>query len=340
MNPLVTHGRMRVFSTCPPSNLVKEDYLGTVREIARWSERAGCEGVLVYTDNGLLDPWIVSQVIIEATERLCPLVAVQPIYMHPYTVAKMVATFGSLYHRRLWLNLVAGGFKTDLLALEDDTPHDRRYDRLFEYTTVVRSLLETPEPVTFQGAFYRVTNLKLTPALDRDLMPGLTVSGSSDAGLAAARRLGAVAVQYPRPPQDYLQNERDQPFERGIRIGIIGRERGDEAWRVARQRFPEDRRGQVTHQLAMKVSDSQWHRQLSELGKQPAVDDNPYWLVPFENYKTFCPYLVGAYDRVALEVARYRNLGYETIILDVPTSPEELEHIGVVFERAAALAQA
>jgi len=63
-------------------------------------------------------------------------------------------------------------------------------------------------------------------------------------------------------------------------------------------------------------------------------EQNPYWLVPFENYKTFCPYLVGSYERVADEVARYVAAGYRTFILDVPASPEELEHIRVVFERA------
>jgi len=44
-------------------------------------------------------------------------------------------------------------------------------------------------------------------------------------------------------------------------------------------------------------------------------------MVPFENYKTFCPYLVGSYDRVADEIARYVGVGYRTIILDVPASP-------------------
>jgi len=64
-----------------------------LEEIARWSEDAGCEGMLVFTDNAQLDPWLVSQVIIEATERVCPLVAIQPVYMHPYSVAKMITSF-------------------------------------------------------------------------------------------------------------------------------------------------------------------------------------------------------------------------------------------------------
>lgn len=330
---------IRTFSTCAPSNKVERaDYLEHVIRVAQWSEAAGCEGILVYTDNGLVDPWLVSQIIVQSTDRLCPLVAIQPVYMHPYSVAKMIATIAHLYGRRMWINLVAGGFKNDLTALGDETPHDRRYDRIVEYTTIVRSLLESSQPFTLDGAFYRVNNLKMKPPLDPELLPGITISGSSDAGIAAARAIGAVAVQYPKPVGEYERETPPDGIERGIRIGVVAREDPDEAWRAARERFPEDRAGQLTHQLAMKVSDSVWHKQLSDLGKQTESDDNPYWLEPFQNYGTFCPYLVGSYDRVASEVARYTALGYETFILDVPESPEELEHIGEVFARATLVA--
>ena len=40
-----------------------------VIEVARWSEDTGCTGILVYTDNSLVDPWLVAQIIIENTER-------------------------------------------------------------------------------------------------------------------------------------------------------------------------------------------------------------------------------------------------------------------------------
>ena len=325
---------LKLFSTCPPSALARQDdYFETVRQIARWSEEAGCEGILVYADNGQVDPWLLSQVIIEATRRLCPLVAVQPVYMHPYSVAKMVTTFGFLYQRRVYLNMVAGGFKNDLVALNDTTPHDERYSRLVEYTAIVQGLLRG-EPLSAEGRYYKVANLKLTPPLPAALAPGVFVSGSSDAGREAALQLGATAVEYPKPSAEYA-GAAASAGERGIRIGVIARAAEAEAWAVARERFPEDRKGQLTHQLAMKVSDSAWHRQLSALGEDAAQGENPYWLVPFQNYKTFCPYLVGSYDRVAEEVARYVEAGYRSFVLDVPHSAEELRHIGVVFERAA-----
>ena len=64
-----------------------------------------------------------------------------------------------------YLNMVAGGFKNDLEALNDSTPHDQRYDRLTEYTTIIMQLLSSASPVTYEGEFYRVSKLKLAPPL-------------------------------------------------------------------------------------------------------------------------------------------------------------------------------
>jgi alkanesulfonate monooxygenase len=320
---------LQVFSTCPSSVTAPDNYLHHVRQVARWSEQAGCTGTLIYTDNSLVDPWMVAQVVVENTARLCPLVAVQPVYMHPYSAAKMAASIGFLYQRRIFFNMVAGGFKNDLAALDDPTPHDARYQRLVEYTLVMRKLLETRGPVTFEGAFYRVRNLQMNPPLAASLQPGILVSGSSEAGVSAARQMGAVAVKYPEPPGECAP-AMDASLSCGVRIGIIARSGDDEAWRVACQRFPEDRKGQLTRQLATKVSDSAWHKRLSQLG-----DHGAYWLHPFENYQTNCPYLVGSYEIVSSEVGRYIAAGYRTFILDIPADQEEFEHIGAVFSQAA-----
>lgn len=330
---------IRVFSTCPQSKDVdREDYLQRVHDVARWSESFGCAGILVYTDNGIVDPWLVSQVIIQSTETLAPLIAIQPIYMSPYTAAKMVSTFAFLHGRRVYLNMLAGGFKNDLAALNDVTPHDDRYLRTSEYTLILKSLLESDHPVSFEGKYYTVKNLKMTPPLPPELFPGLLISGSSSAGMAAAETIGATAVKYPKPANEETGVPSTSPVECGVRVGIVARPSGDEAWHVATERFPEDRRGQLAHGLAMKVSDSVWHKQLSETmaeaSDETAADRDPYWLGPFHNYQTFCPYLVGSYDRVAREVAHYIATGYRTFILDIPPSYEELEHTGKVLELA------
>lgn len=325
-----------VYSTCPPSNLAGEaGYRDKAIQIARWSEAHGCHGILVYTDNGLLDPWGVAQAILEGTQTIRPLVAVQPIYMHPYTAAKKIVTLAWLHGRAVDLNMLAGGFRNDLIALGDDTPHDDRYVRTTEYTLIIKALLEGGKPASLDGRYYKVDKLKLTPAMNPDLLPNILISGSSPAGVQAARDIGATAVRYPKPARDYAAEPIADDVPSGIRVGIIARDDADAAWRVAHQRFPVDRKGQITHQLAMKVSDSAWHRQLSELGNQD--ERSPYWMVPFENYKTFCPYLVGDYDTVAEEMAGYLRAGFQTFIFDVPQEPDDLAHGNIVLAKAREL---
>src|SRR5258708_20311398 len=93
------HG-LKIFSTCPPSALAQpKTCIRQLEEIARWSEDAGCEGMLVFTDNAQLDPWLVSQVIIEATDRLRPLVPIQPAYIHPTTVPNITPPFSHFSRR-------------------------------------------------------------------------------------------------------------------------------------------------------------------------------------------------------------------------------------------------
>jgi len=325
---------IKVFTTCPVSTLDKaRACVRRIENVARWSEAAGCEGILVFSDNRQLDPWLVSRAIIGATDRLCPLVAVQPAYAHPYTIAKTIASFGFMYGRKLYLNMVAGGFANDMQALNDATPHDQRYVRLVEYTKIIQELLRSDEPVTFDGAFYKIANLRMVPPLPTELQPPVFVSGSSDAGRNAASELGATAIEYPMPAADASQ-QGDRPHKKpeyGIRIGSTTHREEARAWSIAHDRFPDDRKGQLTRQLATKVSDSRWHQQLSALADNEGRSGN-YWLAPFRNYQAMCPYLVGSFDQVAAELARYVDDGCTTFILDEPASEEDMQHTGFAFE--------
>jgi len=323
-----------VFSTAPQSaDVPAARYFQNVVDVARWSEDAGCRGILVYTDNRLVDPWLVAQLIVENTRTLCPLVAVQPVYMHPYAVATMVASFAYIHGRRVYLNMVAGGFKNDLVALSDDTPHDQRYERIHEYTTIILELLRN-KTLNFKGKFYQVHSLKMAPTMSQELFPGVFMSGSSDAGMATARALGVTAVEYPKPSEEYSEASAAERSNSGIRLGVVTEADKEEAWAVARRRFPSDPKGQLTHKVAMKVSDSHWHKQLSDLERETGNGESLYWLWPFKNYQTFCPYLVGSHEDVSSELARYIRAGFQNFILDIPAAQRDLHRSGIVFRMA------
>ncbi|MGD8375012.1 MAG: LLM class flavin-dependent oxidoreductase [Acidobacteriota bacterium] len=342
---------LQIWSTCPATRTdhaperpgfyaeAGEAFRRRVADVARWSEAAGCRGSLIYIDNSLPDNWALAQILIEATRHQVPLIATQPAYMHPYWAAKQITSLGHLYDRPVALNMLAGAFRNDLLALNDPTPHDRRYDRMVEYTELIYRLLEG-RPVTYEGEFYQARGLTLHPPLDASLRPELLMSGSSPAAMAAARRLGAVAVRYPKPVAFYEEHPLEPDIRFGLRIGIVAREDEAAAWEAARERFPEDRKGQIAHRMAMKTSDSSWHKQLSALDEEELSDAFPYWLTPFRNYKTFCPYLVGTYDRLASIVARYVRVGFRVFITDIPVRDDDLRHQQEVFRRVEVLLRA
>src|SRR5690242_11361904 len=131
-----------IYTTCPSSHQVNaEDYRRRVEEIARWADRANFHGIFVLADNSLMDPWAIAQYIIDRTESLRPLVSAQPLYMHPYNLARIVRTLRFLTGREVELNLVTGGLLNHLRALDCNLDHSRRYDRLAEYGQVIRGLL-------------------------------------------------------------------------------------------------------------------------------------------------------------------------------------------------------
>ncbi len=325
---------IELFTTIPGS--VSQDRLQFIRELKRistQSERYGCKGILVYSDNSLADPWVISTVILDHTRKLIPMVALQPAYMHPYTVAKKISTIALIYGRRIALNLVAGGFTNDLKALSDPTKHDERYERLTEYTEIIQQLLTSKVGVTYEGKHYQIKNLKLKPEMPEDLQPLYYLSGSSSAAKETSARLGVQGIQYPEPVEVYSESNRDSSIE-GIRIGILARHTHEKAWNDARKRFPETRNGKMLHQLAKNASDSKWHEKLSDSNGIGEKDEPVYWLGPFKHYHTFCPYLVGDYQEVAQELSAYLRAGCKTCIIDTPVSELELHSTVQVFNRA------
>jgi alkanesulfonate monooxygenase len=326
---------LTLYTTCPSSHdMSAADYRRRVGEVARWADRAGLRGILVYADNSLVDPWVVAQFIIEQTRTLRPLVAAQPLYMHPFNVARIVRTLRFLTGREAELNLITGGFLNHMRALGCPLDHDRRYDRLAEYGQVIRGLLTSTGPFDFEGEHYTVHGVQAEPKSEVITEPGLFVSGTSQACEVVQRSVGATRLAYPRVIDEY---EGADLTGVGMRLGIIARADTATAWREARRRFPVDRLGEQLHDIAKTTVESAWHRCLSEDADQAAGAGTPYWIYPFRAYATFCPYFVGSYAEVGDLLKRYLALGVDMLILDVPESEQDLEHIRVALDYAASV---
>jgi len=323
---------LQVFSTCPPSVFgTPLQYGRQIRDIARLSEDVGCDGILVYTGNAQIDPWLAAQFIIEATRRLCPLVSVEPLYMHPYTVAKMISSLAFLYGRQVHLNIVAAGRTPDLAALGAAAAPAERCAVLVEYVRIVEQLLRDGR-ATHEGRHYRLAGATMVPKFPENLMPRVLISASSDAGRRAAQALGAIPVEFPKPPGAYAPYAGACDASGAIRIGIIARANEDEAWNAARARFPSNGKRHLAAPAARSCTPA---ARILPAAVQPQTSaaDSVYWPLPLHNARTLCPYLVGSHDGVARALARYAGAGYRTLILDGPAATEDMRHIGAALGR-------
>ncbi len=237
----MTGSPFTVYTTCPASTVDSpKQYLTRLRDVSRWTEAAGCRGFLVYADNSLTDVWLTAQTVIERTDTLVPMVAVQPVYTHPYAVAKAVASLAWLHERQVDLNLITGGFAKHLAELGDPLreDHDGRYRRLREFALIIRDLLSTQSPTIFHGDHYRVDKATFHPPLPPALAPRLFVSGNSPASREVTDSLDATRLTYPAHPDDVGNAWRESAHAVGIRIGIIARETSAEPGKPPSHAFP------------------------------------------------------------------------------------------------------
>jgi len=321
--------RIEVF-TISPRTLDHKEYWQNIQNVVNWSEKYACTGVLIFTGNDtFVDPWLVAHSVLTQTRRLEPLIAVNPIYMHPFTAAKMISSFAYLYQRKVWLNLVTGAALTYLDTFYDNLSHDDRYERLLEYTLIIDALLAGKGLTSFDGRFYKVSDLQLVPKAPENLRPGYFLAGQSDAARRVASKLNACSMQMLQPE---FQHQPDGA--RGIHFGIVTRTTRGQAWEAARGWFPEDEDGHMMLDLSMQNTDSVWKRRMKLLSEDGELRDNGYWLGPFRNFKADCPYLVGAYSEVADVITQLILQGMDTFILDLPASEQEFHHAQAAFRLA------
>ena len=280
--------------TISPRTLDVSEYWGNIQKVVQWSEIYGHTGVLLFEGNDtLISPWIAAHAAVTSTRRVCPLVAVNPLYMHPFSAAKMVSSIALLHGRKVYLNMITGTALNYLEALNDKKGHDDRYERLREYSIIIRRLLESTSPVTFHGQFYQVKNLVLLPGIPKILFPEFLVSGQSDSARRLCRDLEGIGLQMLQPTFAAGLEE-----ARAIHFGIVTRETDSQAWDAAYTLFPEDEDGQAILDYSMQNTDSIWKRRMKLAAEEPDCSDSGYWLAPFRNFKADCPYIVGGYDRV------------------------------------------
>jgi len=317
----MTRTRLRVFPAIP-RNPNATQHIDDLMRVARFAERNGLNGPLLFAGNDTpVEPWAMAQHIIAHTAKISPLIAVNPLYMHPFTVAKFVSSFALLHRRKIYLNMITGTATSDLAGLGEQRGHEERYSRLGEFILIVRQLLASTRPVTFRGEFYATDTLQLRPGLPPALMPEFLIAGQSDDARRVATQTGCLRMQM-LPPD--LEQGISAP---GLNFGIFAREGRDQARQEAKRLFPDSAEKRELLNYTMENTDSVWKRRLHEAGQDGELRENGFWLLPFLTYQADCPYLVGSYAEIGATLRRFADMKIGTIILDVVADERELDHV-------------
>jgi alkanesulfonate monooxygenase len=316
----VTRAKLRVFPAIS-RNRDPGRYIGELMRVADFADRNGFAGILLFEGNDVfVAPWAMAQHIIASTARSSPLIAVNPLYMHPFTAAKFVSSFAQLYGRKVYLNMITGTAVSDLEGLGDGASHTARYVRLGEFVELVRQLLASPRPVSVKGRFYTAANLQLRPRLAPELMPEFLIAGQSEAAQRIATETGCIKMQM-LPPD--LDRGLKAP---GMNFGIFARESREEARAAAQRRFRDNPDDRELLALTMGNTDSVWKRHLYD-GQTGELHDNGYWLLPFLTFQADCPYLIGSYAEIGAKLKDFADKGLTTVMLDMVADEAEMQHV-------------
>lgn len=294
---------------------------------------AGFAGVLIYTGNEVpIEPWLAAAEMARSHPDLSPFVALNPIYMHPFTAARCVASLANAYGVRCDLNLVAGTSLSDLAALDEVDTHDERYARLREFAIIMRDLCAGQGPVSFDGRYFGARGLLLPSRIADALQPGFVVAGQSAAASDTARTLGAESLG------GLQANFRPEPAcARGVYMGIICRATEAQAQAALCTQYPEGQARPSSLRLS-RNTDASWKSSFVGADSGNGEEDGPYRLGPFRRGQLDCPVLVGSTATVGAVLLRLAAGGIDRFVLDLPDTEADYAAVIDAFANASTVA--
>lgn len=329
---LLSRNGVQVF-TINPRSRSEAEYWPDIQRNIEFCAAYGAAGVLCFSGNDTqIDPWLVANQVATARTAqrrpLTPMVALNPNTMPPYTAAKMISSLEQMHGGRVALNLITGLSARDREVLGETLSHEERYERLREYVSVVHRLLVDDRPVTHTGRYFQLREATLLPRTRPRRAPAYFIAGHSAAADGVAEAFGALRMRMLTP--DFTK------FHSGaaVHLGLIAAADDESAWRLARTVAPEDPAGQAVLKATMRFTDSEWKQQLMSRLSSEAEIDGPFWLGPFRNFQSDCPWLVGSYERLAEILRALMATGLSTFVLDLPPRRDVFEGAAAAFARA------
>jgi alkanesulfonate monooxygenase len=305
--------------------------------VARAAEQAGFAGVLTPTGSWCEDAWLTTAALIGETQHLRFLIAFRPGLVTPTLAAQQAATFQRLSGGRAALNVVTGGEELEQRRFGDWLEHDARYARTDEFLSIVRGAFG-PEPFDFRGEHFHVEGATV---LDGPWdAPAIYFGGASPAAERVAARHADVYLLWGEPLAMVgeriarvraLAAERGRHLRFGLRVHVVTRDSGDEAWAVTDRWLEQMDAAAVSRaQARLRASSSVGQQRMLALhgGRRDALVVAPnLWAGVGLVRGNAGTALVGSHAQVAARIAEYQALGIDELILSGFPHLEETFHV-------------
>jgi FMNH2-dependent dimethyl sulfone monooxygenase len=246
---------------------------------------------------------------------------------HPLHFAKFGATIDHISNGRWGLNIVSGYAAREMAAFGFKEPieHDTAYAMADEFTTLLKYLWTSDEPVNFEGQYYQAYGAMVAPKPTRKPRPVIMSAGNSDVGLDFACRqadwvfvtaptLDAYRERIDKVKADSKKYGRDvrastmvyvvmEPTDEQAQETLKSLE--DNVDRVATLNF-------IRSMQSMSIGD--------EFGLQNEDEEDPWGGVGRETFLRIALgitawQLVGGYQSIAEQIKELSEIGLESILM-------------------------
>ncbi|MGC6587633.1 LLM class flavin-dependent oxidoreductase [Paenibacillus sp. Dod16] len=309
-------------------------YIDQVVKVSKLSEKYNFDGILAFFNHHTFDPYILATYIIQHTNRITPLIAVQPYYTSPLSTAKMVQTIANLYNRKVDFNLISGSRESEINEICKELNYEDRFEKLNEFSQVVNGILRSENGFSFQGKYYSMQNLKVTPRISEELMPNFFVPSFTSFGQKISANLNGSLLIRPEPITAFLENKILNPQQENcaIRLSLIARASSNEAKSFANDHYKES----LVDNVKLRMRRNSVSKNTKTLAKLSSMQrdsycDEVYWLGGIKSGGND-PILVGDYEEVADYLLKYDQAGVRKYLFGELFSEDSFYHASQVIQ--------
>ena len=254
----------------------------------------------------------------QATKDICVLTTSHVPTIHPIVAAKQATTVDHITNGRFALNIVCGWFTPELEMFGvPQMEHDTRYDHAAEWVEVMKLLWSRDEDFDYEGKFIKVNKGFAMPKPVQKPFPALMNAGGSEKGRHLAAKHCDIAFVV------LTSHNLDE-----------GRAQIDAFRRLAREEYGREIQiwgnGYVVHGDTQQEADAELNRYVMEKGDEQAVERLmqvvglqshvfPTHVLDWFRFHLKAGWggypLVGTPDRIAGELSKLSDIGFDGILL-------------------------